>query len=379
MMKKKNIQLFIAAILIGGFISVQAQNAKPMNVITTAVPFLRISADARANGMGDIGLATSADASAGFRNLGKLPFNTMKGGMVANYIPWLKDIVNDMYLASAAGYYKLDENQAINGSLRYFSLGDLQFTDNSGNHLNSFRPREFGIDMGYSRKLSGKSGIGVGLKYIHSQLANKGSGNNDYKAGNAVAADIGYYYNNVNSAGNGWSFGGALTNLGSKISYSNNANEKDFIPANLGLGAAYTKLFNDQNKITVGIDINKLLVPTPPAIGDSAAMVSYRSKTVLGSWFSSFGDAPGGVSEELREFQASVGAEYWYNNQFAFRAGYFFEDKTKGNRKFFTMGAGIKYYFFTLNFSYLFQSGAGIDRNPLSNTLCFGLQFDFKN
>lgn len=374
MMRQKNIKLCVVVWLISGVSAVHAQNETSINVVTTAVPFLRVSPDTRAGGMGDVGLATAADANSGFWNLGKLPFNEKKGGVTANYVPWLKELANDMYLASLGGYYKWNDDQAINVSLRYFNLGDMQFADEMGNHLQGFHPREWSVDVGYARKLSNRSGIGLGVKYIYSNLANKGVSGNDYKAGSAVAADLGYYYNGTNSNGNGWSFGGALTNLGSKISYTKNADQKSFIPANLGLGAAYTKVFDDQNKLCIGLDVNKLLVPTPPASGDSAAFVAYRGKTVMGSWFSSFSDAS--FKEELREWQVSVGAEYWYNNQFALRAGYFFEDKTKGDRKFFTVGAGVRYEIFNLNFSYLVPTGSGVGRNPLSNTLRFGVLFD---
>jgi Type IX secretion system protein PorV len=353
-------------------------SVEPINVVTTAVPFLRISPDARAGGMGDLGLATSPDASSSFWNLGKTAFNTSKGGLVATYTPWLKDLVNDVYLAAVSGYYKFDDEQAISASLRYFSLGNIQFTDNLGNEFGSFRPREFGVDVGYSRKLSKKSGLGVGLKFISSNLANNITvGSTTYKTGNAVAADLAYYMDGKNDAGNGWAFGAVLSNLGSKISYTSNATQKDFIPANLGLGTTYTKNFNADNKITFGVDINKLLVPTPPAEGDAVALQNYRNKSVIGSWFSSFGDAPGGFSEEIKEFQFSVGAEYWYKNQFALRTGYFNEDRTKGNRRYFTLGLGVVYNVFGLNFSYLIPSGSGVNRNPLSNTLRFSVLFDF--
>jgi hypothetical protein len=357
---------------------VSAQTTDKLNVVTTAVPFLRISPDARTGGMGDLSVATSPDANSGFYNLAKIPFNESQGGVGVTYTPWLKDLgLNDVYLASLAGYYKFDENQAINASVRYFSLGNIQFTDNLGNDLNSFRPKEFGIDVGYSRKLSDKVGIGVGLKYIYSNLAGGAATNgSNYKAGTAVAGDLGFYYEGKNEIGTGWAFGAALTNLGSKIAYTDNADQKDFIPANLGFGTTYTKVFDEQNKISFGVDLNKLLVPTPPATGDQAALDEYRKKGVVESWFSSFSDAPGGASEELKEFQFSIGSEYWYNNQFALRAGYFWEDATKGNRKYFTMGIGIKYNIFGLNFSYLIPSGSGVNRNPLSNTLRFSLLFD---
>lgn len=334
--------------------------------------------------MGDLALATNPDASSSFFNLGKVPFNTSKGGINATYTPWLKKVVNDVYLASLAGYYKLDDNQAISASLRYFSLGQINFTDAFGNPQGSGSPKEFGVDLGYSRKLSDRMGLGIGLKYINSNLAgNFSSGSTPYKPANAVAGDLGLYYNGHNEAGQGWAFGTALSNLGSKVSYTNNADQKDFIPANFGIGTSYTRVFDESNKISFGLDLNKLLVPTPPqGTGvdtiDQPALEKYRSKSVVSSWFSSFGDAPGGFSEELREFQVSLGGEYWYNNQFALRAGYFYEDKTKGSRQYFTTGVGIRYNIFNLNFSYLIPSGGNATtQNPLSNTLRFSLVFDF--
>lgn len=360
----------------GGVRAVKAQTAQPINVVTTAVPFLRISPDARAGGMGDLAIATTPDASSPYFNLGKVPFNELRTGLNLTYTPWLKRLVNDVYLASMAGYHKLDENQAISASLRYFSLGSIQFTDNFGNPLQSFNPREFGIDVGYSRKLGERTGFGVGLKYIYSNLAGGSVGGNTYKAGTTVAGDIGIYHNAHNEVGQGWAFGAALTNLGGKISYTDNADQRDFIPANLGIGTTYTSVLDESNKVMFGIDINKLLVPTPPAIGDSAGLVAYRQKSVVSSWFSSFGDAPGGFSEELKEFQVSAGAEYVYADQFALRAGYFYENKTKGNRRYFTTGVGVKYNVFGLNFSYLIPTGSGINQNPLANTLRFSLVFD---
>ena len=351
---------------------------QPINVVTTAVPFLRISPDARSGGMGDLGVATSPDANSGLWNIGKVAFNESKGGISASYTPWLKQLVNDVYLTSIAGYYKFDENQALSSSLRYFSLGDIQFTDGTGQSIGSYRPREFGFDIGYSRKLSKQNGIGVALKYINSNLAGGTvTSGATYKAGNAVAADIAYYHDGKSDVGNGWTWGVALTNLGSKIAYTDNADQRDFIPANLGIGGTYNKNFNTQNKVTVGIDINKLLVPTPPVEPYTQAdLDNYRSQSVISSWFTSFTDAPGGFNEELKEFQVSLGAEYWYNNQFALRVGYFYEDKTKGNRRYFTMGLGLKYNLFGLNFSYLLPSGSGVNQNPLSNTLRFSIMFD---
>ena len=379
-MKKAMIKIIALLLLMGSATSVvNAQSqANTINVVTSAVPFLRISPDARSGGMGDVGIATLPDANSAFWNLAKTPFNTNKGGVALTYTPWLKDLgLNDVYLASAAGFYKLDELQAISGSLRYFSLGNIQFTDNSGNDLSSFRPREFAFDLGYSRKLSDNLGLGIALRYINSNLASGTINGVSYKAGSAVAGDISIFHTGIKEDGTGLNYGLTLSNLGTKISYTSDATQKDFIPANLGLGVAYTKAFDESSKITFGLDIHKLLVPTPPLVGDSAGLVAYRNKGVVSSWFGSFGDAPGGGSEELKEIQASLGAEFWYMNQFALRAGYFYENPLKGNRKYFTLGAGLKYNTFGLNFSYLLPSGNGVNRNPLSNTLRFSLVFDF--
>lgn len=378
-MKKVTLKLTALVMLLGGAITVSNAQTTPINVVTTAVPFLRITPDARSGGMGDLGIATSPDANSAFSNIAKTPFNTKKWAIGANYVPWLRDLsVNDVYLASLAGYYKVDDNSAISGSLRYFSLGNIQFTDNLGNDLQTFRPREFAVDLGYSRKLSKKNGLGIAIRYINSNLASGTVNGVNYKTGSSVAGDIHYYHNGAKENGAGFNWGATLSNLGSKISYTSDATQKDFIPANLGIGCAYTKVFDAMNKITFGLDLHKLLVPTPPAVGDSAGLAAYRKKGVVSSWLSSFGDAPGKGSEEIKEINGSIGAEYWYNNQFAFRAGYFYENPAKGNRKYFTVGAGLKYNVFDLNFAYLFPSGNGVNRNPLSNTWRFGLIFNAK-
>lgn len=368
--------------LVGGVLSLgpsllYAQTSS-INVVTSAVPFLRISPDARAGGMGDLGVATLPDVNSQFYNVAKYPFATAKSGIAMTYTPWLKDLgLTDVYLTTLAGYHKIDEQQSISGSLRYFSLGNIQFTDNFGNDLQMVRPREFAIDAGYARKLSDDLSLGIALRYINSNLAGNSSVNGvSYRAGTSVAGDIGLYYNRPAADGSGLSLGLAMTNLGAKIGYTDDAAAKDFIPANLAIGAVYTKVANEVNKISFGLDIHKMLVPTPPALGDSAGLIAYRSKGVVGSWFSSFGDAPGGFSEELKEYSISTGMEYWYNDQFAFRLGYFYEDKTKGNRQYFSMGAGVRYNMFGINFSYLIPSGTGVNRNPLSNTMRFSLVFD---
>jgi hypothetical protein len=355
------------------------------NVPTTAVPFLRISPDARAGGMGDLGVATAPDAGSTFWNIAKMPFQQNQAGLSVTYTPWLKDIgVSDVFLAALNGYYKLDEESAVSGSLRYFNLGNIQFTDFSGNPLSTGKPTELAVDLGYSRKLTERWSAGAALRYINSNLARGYASSSGvvYQAGSTVAGDITAFYDGTDEIGSGVRFGVALTNLGGKIGYTNNAAEKDYIPANLGIGFTYTKAFDEMNKIMFGVDMNKLLVPTAPlATGDSAtdanALIDYRNKSVVSSWFSSFGDAPDGFGEEFREINWSVGAEYSYADQFFFRGGYFYEDKNKGNRKYFSVGVGLKFNAMGLNFSYLVPSGSGTNRNPLSNTLRFSLAFDF--
>ena len=371
----------ILKVLTGGLLFFQTQFAfsqsNTINVVTSAVPFLRISPDARAGGMGDLGVATTPDANAQFYNVAKYPFAKTNSGIGLTYTPWLKDLgLNDVFLTSVAGYKKLDDNQTISGSLRYFNLGNIDFTDNLGNPLGQGRPRELGLDFGYARKLAEKLSLGIALRFINSSLANAQIGGVSYKPGNAVAGDLGLYYVSNPETGTGLSAGLAMTNLGSKISYTSDAAQKDFIPANLTLGAMYTILSNEVNKLSFGLDIHKLMVPTPPMLGDSAGMINYRNKSVVGSWFSSFGDAPGGFSEELKEFAISLGGEFTYNEQFSVRGGYFYENKNKGNRQYFSMGAGFKYNNSVINLSYLIPSGTGVNRNPLSNTIRFSLIFD---
>jgi hypothetical protein len=344
----------------------------PINIVTTAVPFLRISPDARAGGMGDVGIATSPDANAGFWNLAKTPFATSTGSIGATYTPWLKDIAQDVYLATLAGYYKFSDEQAIAGSIRYFNLGQIQFVDFNGNPLNTSRPREFAIDFGYSRKIAENLGLGVTLRYINSNLANGSFNGVTYKAGNAIAADLSLYHDGLNDEGMGLTYGITISNLGSKIGYTNDAKSKDFIPANLGAGLAYTWVFQETSKFTLGLDINHLLVPEAPTytgdpVEDSTKLEDYHNMSVFESWFKSFGNNANTIS---------AGAEYIYNDQFALRAGYFYEGKDQGGRRYFTAGVGLKYNVFGFNFSYLAPSGNGVTRNPLSNTLRFSVLFD---
>lgn len=343
--------------------------------INTAVPFLRITPDARSGAMGDVGVALSPDASSIYWNLSKLPFAKANGGVAVTYTPWLKELVNDVFLATVSGYTKLDEYQAVSASLRYFSLGTINFRDITNQDLGDFRPREFAFDAGYARKLSDNFSMGLTGRYIYSNLAGgQSNGSTMIRPGKAFAADISAFYTKefekADGLANRLNVGLAISNIGTKISYTSSAQNKDFLPTNLAIGTAYTLSLDETNQLTFALDINKLMVPTPDSLGN------YKEKGVLQGMFSSFGDAPGGLKEELQELMYSVGMEYWYNQQFAVRAGYFNENKNKGNRKYFTAGVGIKYDIFGLNFSYLVPSGSGTQRNPLSNTLRFTLTFD---
>jgi len=288
--------------------------------------------------------------------------------------------LNDVYLLCASGYHKIDEMNVISASVRYFSLGNIQFTDNSGNNLNSFNPKEYGIDFGYARKLGDRLGLGVSLRYINSSLATgTATDGTVYKSGTTVAGDISLFKNAPNENGEGLSWGLTLSNLGGKIGYTNDALNKDYIPANLGLGLAYTKVPDESNRITFALDVNKLLVPAPPVSTgvtstDSSALADYRSKSVVNSWASSFS---GG--SQLQLLQVSAGVEYTYADQFSLRGGYFYEDNSQGGRKYFSFGAGLKYNIIGINLSYLVPSGNGVTRNPLSNTLRFGVTFDLND
>jgi Type IX secretion system protein PorV len=342
------------------------------NPITTAVPFLRLAADARTGGMGDVGVATSPDANAMFYNGSKTAFNDTKYGIGLTYTPWLSELdVKNLYQVALSGFYKLNDNEAVSFGLRNFSQGTFTFTDNVGQEVKTFKPQDLAIEAGYSRKLSQKMSIGIGVRYIGSKLADNSVSSN-YKSGNTVAADISTFYMNKK----GWNFGAALTNLGGKINYGGTSS---FIPGNLALGAAYNKKFNEESKITFALDINKLLVPTPPDPTDADKVNDYENKGVVGSWFSSFGDAPNGFSEEIKEFQLGLGSEFTYKDQFSVRAGYFTENKLKGNRNYLTVGAGIMYKVAGLNFSYLVPTGNNTNNNALKNTIRLSLLFDFNN
>ena len=353
-----------------------------VNTVVTVVPFLQIAPDARGGAMGDAGVALSPDANAMHYNASRLAFSEEDLAMSATYTPWLQALgLNDVYLAYLSGFKTFD-NQAVGLSLRYFSLGDIQFTNDQGTNLNIGKPNEFEISAAYARKLTDNFGLSITAKYINSNLASGQEVNGSVlKAGQAFAADIGASFRSepLGPSGNILAIGGAIKNLGNKISYSDD-NIRDFLPANLQLGAAYTFNLDQYNQITVTGEVGKLLVPTPcpgDSLGCSRTNDEINDLSPIAGALTSFGDAPGGFSEELREFTLHAGAEYWYSQQFAVRAGYFHENGTKGGRRYITAGLGLRYNIFGINLSYLVPTGN--QRNPLDNTLRFSLLFDFGN
>lgn len=356
------------------------------NVITTAAPFLLISPDSRSAAMGDLGAATSADANSIHWNASKLAFIEGDGGISISAAPWLRQLVPDIWFYYMSGYKKIDNKSTVGVSLRYFTLGDIQFTDDQGTSTGDYEPKEFALDGAYARKLSENLSLGVALRFVLSDLARGqvGSSGTEIKAGMAGAGDISMTYMNDTKLGGkdfDYTIGGNISNIGNKISYTNEANG-DFIPINLRLGTFWNTQLDEYNEIGFGVDFNKLLVPTPQYTYDSLGEISGRviaDDPLINGMLSSFTDAPGGFREELNEITISAGVEYWYAKQFALRAGYFYEADTKGSRKYMTFGAGLKYNVFQIDAAYL-QPFAR--RHPLQNTIRFSLQFDldaFKN
>ena len=356
-----------------------------LNTITTAVPFLLISPDSRAGGMGDVCVATSPDANSLHWNPAKFAFVEDEVGFAVSYVPWLRALVPDINLSYLAGYKKLNKNEAIAMELRYFTLGDITFTDVIGNNLGQYKPSEFAIGSAYSRKLSDQFSLAISGRYIYSNLTGgQSAGGITTNAGQSVAADVaGYFRKDIRIAKKDMelALGANISNIGNKVRYTETST-RDFIPINLRLGTALNADLDEYNKISFAFDINKLLVPTPPIYNDSIdGQIDFGQDpnvSVVSGIFQSFGDAPGGFSEEMREINFSVGTEYWYDDQFAVRAGYFNEHNTKGGRKFFTFGSGVKYNVFALDFSYLINASRAINgNNPLANTMRFTLIFDF--
>jgi hypothetical protein len=350
-----------------------------LNTITTAIPILTVSPDARSAALGDAGVAISPDANTSHWNVGKLGFVQNDIGVSMSYSPWLRNIVNDMSLSYLSAYKKVGENSAFSASLMYFDLGEIQFTDWNGNNLENFNPKEYTFNIAYGLRLSEYFGIGLGAKFIHSNLTGNFTSNSssggpataEARPGNTGALDFGMYYNRDIVMGGrdiNLAFGANLSNLGPKVTYTV-ANSRDFLPTNLRLGTALTLDLDPYNTITFTVDGNKLLVPTPQLDG------SERDLSVLGGLFSSFGDAPGGAREELQEINLSTGIEYWYDQLFAVRAGYFYESPMKGNRQYFSFGFGIRYQKFGLDGAYILPNE---QNNPLSQTFRVSLVFNLE-
>ncbi len=389
----------VFSLIILAALSIQSQNYNQVagqdgsRVITTAVPFLIIAPDARSGGMGEAGVASDPDANSMHWNPAKYAFIDKKFGFALSYSPWLRKLVNDINLAYLAGYYKIDDKSAVAASLLYFSLGEITFTDEFGGELGTYNPNEFSIDATYSRKFSEVISGAVAARFIYSNLTQgqfvQGA---ETSAGTSIAADAAVYYRkpvDLGSMDGEVTWGINLSNIGNKISYSETAVKKDFIPTNLRIGAGFKMNFDDYNSLTALLDFNKLQVPTPPVYEtDSASGLPVYDdegnpviskgrdpnvspvQGIIQSWY----DAPYGFSEEMREWAIAFGLEYWYAKQFSLRTGFFYEDATKGNRKFFTVGAGLRYSVFGLDLSYLIPME---QQHPLENTLRFTLIFNF--
>ncbi|MCO6500836.1 MAG: type IX secretion system outer membrane channel protein PorV [Vicingus serpentipes] len=372
----------------------QKQSILQLNTITTAVPFLLIAPDSRSGAMGDVGVASSPDANSMHWNVAKMAFVEKEMGISISYSPWLRALVPDINLSYVSGYKRIGKDKAIGASLRYFSLGDIKFTDEGGNAIGDFNPAEFAFDVGFSQKFGDRFSGGIAARYIYSNLTGGiDVGGTNSQAGKSFAVDVGVFYTNDDVAVLGQdailNLGLNISNIGAKIGYTADA-VKDFIPINMRLGQSLTFVLDDYNSFSVLTDINKLLVPTPPiyATDDfgnplppdpvTGEQVIESGKdpdvSIVTGMLNSFSDAPGGFSEELREYNISAGLEYLYNKQFAVRAGYFHESATKGNRKYFTTGLGLKLSVFSIDFSYLISV---TQQNPLANTVRFSLMFDF--
>lgn len=391
--------LWSAALVLLATVTTQAQLTQidraqqvQLNTITTAVPFLGIAPDSRSGALGDAGVALSPDANLTHWNPAKLSFVDNDLEVSMSYSPWLRALVPDMSLGYLSGYKKINKRQSVGGSLRYFTLGNITFTDINGSTTREFKPAEFAVDMSFGQRLSENLGGGIAARYVNSNLT---GGSNvegaSSKAGQAVAVDVSVFYSNdkIKLAGKkariNW--GAAVTNIGNKMRYTNTA-RRDFIPTNLRLGYALTMNMDEHNSLTLTTDFNKLLVPTPPKYKNNSDTIVSGMDPNVGTAqgiVQSFYDAPGQIDqvtgeviagskfkEELREINIGGGLEYWYDNQFAVRTGYFYENITKGNRQFITLGAGLKYDVLTIDISYLIST---TQQNPLANTLRFSLRF----
>lgn len=388
-MKKTLIAILLATFASTGFAQLNNPNAnvdwltgKVENgnrIISTGVPLLLIAPDSRAGAMGDVGAASRPDANSIHWNAAKLSFMEKQAGLTFTYSPWLREIVSDIKLMYLSGYYRLDERNTLGASLTYFSLGSIDFFSEDGQATGTYKPNEFAFDVAYSMKLSENLSMSLTGRYIHSDLTQgQNVGTTSTHAANAGAADLGLYYQNKIDLEmpSEYAFGVQISNLGSKISYSDNM-ESSFLPANLRIGGRYSMDFDQFNNLSVMADFNKLLVPTPPVYDNEGNIFAGKDPNVgvLQGAIQSFYDAPNGLKEELQEISMSLGLEYWYNKILAVRAGYFYEAKNKGARKYLTLGAGLRYNVMGLDISYLISTSS-LNNNPLKNTLRVSLSFD---
>ncbi len=361
--------------------SLQAQDkSETFNPVLYGVSSLAIAPDARAGAMGDVGVATDPDVNSQYWNAAKYPFTISRAGLSMSYTPWLRKLVNDIALMNATGYYRIGEYQAISGSINYFSLGEVPVRSVQDPIGYTIKPYEMSLDVAYSRMLSESFSAAVAMRYIHSDMGKfEGS---DVSPGSAFAADLSMYWNRYVILGQrecNWAWGVNISNVGTKISYSG-GNRSLFLPTNLRIGTSLLMPIDEYNTFAFSLDLNKLLVPSYPRKRDDESNEDYQDRvddyyniSAISGIFKSFSDAPGGFSEELKEIQISLGAEYTYHNQFSLRAGYHYENKNKGNRTYYTVGAGFKMNVFSLDAGYLISAAQS---NPLDQTLRFSLSFD---
>lgn len=384
MMKNR---ILLALLVVVMALPVMAQKEQ-LNPVYTGVTSLSIAPDARAGALGDVGVATEPDANSQYWNPAKYPFNIARAGVSMSYTPWLRQLVSDIDLVNLAGFYRIGDYSSVSASLTYFSLGEVFVED-----AITIKPYEMAFDVAYSRMLSETFSAAIALRYIHSDLQYDAT--EDMSPGNAFAADIALYYNKYVMAGNReclLGLGLNISNIGTKISYDGGATS-EFIPTNMRLGASFLLPIDDYNTFSISMDLNKLLVPTRPSyrqfleenghdLNDNSFYSEYNSwldtqgyndVSPISGIFKSFADAPGGAVEELREIYGGIGVEYCYNQQFSVRAGYHYEDKYKGNRNYFTVGAGFRMSVFSLDAAYLISTAQS---NPLDQTLRFSLSFD---
>ena len=379
---KKSLMGLSLLLLLPASAAAQIDKNKIFNPVYTAVTSQTIAPDARAAGMGDVGAATDPDVNSQYWNPAKYPFTISRAGVSLNYTPWLRELVNDMYLANLAGYYRIGDYSAVSGSLRYFNMGEVMMSSSqSGSNDMTINPYEMSVDLAYALMLSEHLSLSAGVRWIYSDLTYDYT--SETSPGSAFAADIAAYYQNYVDIGQRecqLGIGLNLSNIGSKINFGSTDNS-EFIPTNMRLGASLMIPVDEFNRFTIAADANKLLVPTRPIQKDGESKVDYDTRlqrdyydvSSIGGIFKSFSDAPGGLKEELQEVSWSLGGEYIYNDKFALRAGYHHESETKGNRKYFTVGAGFKMNAFSLDAGYVIATAKS---NPLDQTLLFTLTFD---